>query len=452
MQKTLLFVLIFLGLSVKSYTQNKSTDNKKLSLDEIEKIVAADSTMCNTFPDLEQMGFQINYSPDNKIRLFSWKTEKPEYNRRYSPFIIQYKVAPNKTKIFSHNKHYSDYVLKDKYSYEAIDMYMQPDTLSYLNQIYHIRDGLYIISAQTPIDTLDSGEIVFEHTLFGFDIGRGKLKKAYLFTNENDRPINYFSYRLKTKNIYNPSSFEIIGSRLEVPKTNSEGNFNKEYSVFHFNGASFENEQQYYQRLTESGSKPKIITRLYYKDENNMSYTTTTCPRCRTSLILEITSDSIAQIEGETNKITLKADEKLILNYPYLKTFNGYCFIESMGLYELEETKEDYSSWYTKEKDLNVAYITGREWAEPYEILRYSALKFTRKTTEKEQNSVQWAIEIDGKLKYLDSDPYSGNQIDLQMKEEWLGKTIKVFAYIDKLNRNIFQETEITDKKDHNHY
>ena len=68
---------------------------------------------------------------------------------------------------------------------------------------------------------------------------------------------------------------------------------------------------------------------------------------------------------------------------------------------------------------------------------------------DKEHSLVHWALEVDGELQLLESEEWHGTQIDLQMKEEWLGKTIKVTPYIQgrEMDERMTIETKVVPYK-----
>lgn len=411
--------------------QDKKIQYEQL-VDDLQQRIIQDSRMKLKIQDIPDSNIRIIESDDRKIRLLTWK----QYNTPYYEHLIQYSIAPNKARYFHFGNPYgykSKSTLGDILSRESI----------IIDTILHINNGNYLLQGIMNNK---------EYRLISIDIGRGILKSAYLFHNEiNEAPLNDISLSVDTS-IYNIRKIktELIGNKLKIPKADSLNNFTGEYVDCFFNGSYFEDSISYHDRLPGIQDGKELITRLYFKDADNKIMITSTYPKDKVSLELDYVTNH--RIEYNPKKpYTLKIkNDKEIEHYQGgffdiavpLKPINDRFMIENVCPYYLpiiseEETKDDILH--------SVTYTAGRESAYPYEWLRYSAVAFNRIIKYEESARIRWALEIDGKIKILKGKKWRGPQIDLQMEEEWLGKTIQIIPYIEgcQMDKSVAIETTI---------
>lgn len=90
---------------------------------------------------------------------------------------------------------------------------------------------------------------------------------------------------------------------------------------------------------------------------------------------------------------------------------------------------------------LLVKAATGKSEALPNEVIEYKVTSYNlSNVSDSDRRRVKWDIEIDGKQETLSS---KGESIELEMKREWLGKSISLMPYIKQPTPKVRVETHI---------
>ena len=357
-------------------------------------------------PSSEQRFIQSN---DKKIRLFSIPTSEdgePDYIHE-----IEYDVAPGKTRTTALNDYRS-------LSFNADDF---PALI--IDTIYHVHRNTYLLEGI-------SGD---KYCLMGVDVGRGIAKDAYVFQDQDaHEPVCFISISVDTTQYaIGEIKAQLFGNEIRLPEW-KDSIFSGDYISLYFNGVHYEDASSYAETVSKTQEDKEIIVRIYFKDEDNKRRQTELFSRQSYSVII----DAVTQKDKLTSPTSLKIEsdskdehfqgKRFNVKMP-LKPINDMVFIEGLDSYHFPII----SQRKFLKKLRKVMYSAGREAAFPYEWLRYSAVIFNRPINDKEWHHVRWALEVDGELRLLEGEQWQGPQIDLQMQEEWLDKTIRVIPYIE---------------------
>ncbi|MDR3236177.1 MAG: hypothetical protein LBT48_05550 [Prevotellaceae bacterium] len=388
----------------------------------LKAIIQADSTMSNPFIELQEQHIRIISSPDGKIRVFQWRNSDT-IQTSYS-HIVQYSVFEGKTRLFS-----TDYTFLNEVCYDTI----YPP----------LRNGVYLFE----------GDVAADRRLLGCDISSGVFRKAYPFNSTENQPLYATNIYCSVKEIQNPPHFQLEKDRLMIPEMNGDSIFTGKYSDLYFNGAYFEPlevKQVRAEKKERAGGKYPKILRFCFKDKWNR-YTIEAVDNGIMSIALDISNDSIEELEGETISISLTCDDYCgncpKIEIPHVAIRNGRYYIENFNVRKQCQTNTNRLILLGKKLyRQRVLDVAGLPEAVPYQRLRYTASRFTRVPDVETSKLVRWALEVDGRIQRLDAEQYHGMQIELEMKEEWLGKEIRVIPYLKKVNRKIAQATTIIDE------
>jgi len=418
-------------------SENKVAEHDKALSDSIQSLLQSDPYLSDPLSSLKKQGIHILESADKMIRIVSWKKRAGYFPSADSYcHIVQYNIAPGKTRFAYFGFDCGHY---DRFTYDY-DMY--------ISKIHDLDEGTYILEGVQKYDYNN------EYKLIGIDIGRGILKNAYIFSEEGNDASMSFSVT------YNPdctieSEYILREWHLQVPVLDENGCLTSDYSDYYFNGAYFVNGNEYEELLPDMLEEKDIITRLYYKDGDNMNTIMAYSPTDPISLITDVSRLKGNELKDipYTIKLSSTDDDEHESGQTFehsliLRLINNKVFIESINTYYLKADDTTAERSYDLKR---VIYTAGREKALPYEWLRYTAVAFNCLPSEEECKSVRWAIEIEEELYLLDADIYSGTQIDLQMKEEWIGKEIYVIPYIkvNEIYRDIAIKTLVLADNDY---
>ena len=115
--------------------------------------------------------------------------------------------------------------------------------------------------------------------------------------------------------------------------------------------------------------------------------------------------------------------------------------------YKEEEVKQAPVEQEEKEeKKLLIEKIEGEKEAFPGQKIKYKVIRYNKsdgEVTQKDRDSVRWAIKVDGKQEDLQE---TGETIMLEMKQEWAGKEILVMACLESFTEKVSQKTKVKSK------
>lgn len=368
-------------------------------------------------------------SDNGKLRLLTFRA--PNKGKLQYIHELRYKVAPNETRSSS---------LQDPrfFNFSAYNSLI-------INKIHHVEGDTYLLEG------INEGN---EYILAGIDIGRGIAKNAYFVTPTDGEHKSLISFSFDTLN--HPTKemkAEFAGDRLRLPNygqdERAEG---KEYVDYYFNGTHYEDSLSHVNTVRETQNGEEIITRIIFKDEENRFAIDALYPKMLYSVVVTIVSEGGNYKRPTSLRLESTEKEEHFQGKKFnvsmsLQMINGRVFVEGLDSYHFPIIKAP--RWWQKRKLKNVKYTAGRKSAFPYEWLRYSAVMFNCPIKDKEHSLVHWALEVDGELQLLEGEEWHGTQIDLQMKEEWLGKTIKVTPYIQgrEMDERMTIETKVVPYK-----
>lgn len=377
---------------------------------------------CDTLNWSDYSEMYITQSDDKKITLLTFRTD--DKDSLYYIHELRYHIAPNKIRSSS---------LQD-FRFFSLDDYKS----LIINKIYCIKDNTYLLEG------INRGN---EYFLMGIDVGRGIAQNAYLLPLEEEKLTNFISVPFDTvRYTAKEMKAKIRGERLRIPNYSSS-QFAGEYVDYFFNGMHYEDSLSYANTIQRTENGEEIITRIYFKEENNLFSIDALYPKMAYSVVVTIASKdgmyaSPVDLRLKNSGKDEHFEEKLYDVSMPLRVINGTVFVEGLDSYHFPIIK---TRKWLKPKLKNVKYTAGRKFAYPHEWLRYSAVIFNRPIKKEEHKLVRWALEIDGDLQLLEGEEWNGTQIDLQMKKEWLDKTIKVIPYIEgqKIDQKIAVETMV---------
>jgi len=363
-------------------------------------------------------------SEDKKLRLFSAPVED-KYGWHYG-HTIEYDIAPGKVR--TTNLYDSRF-----FSFSAFDF---PELI--IDTIYHVHKDIYLLEGVTGN----------EYCLLGVDIGRGIARDAYVFQNwDTDEAISCISVLVDTaKYAIEDVKVKFSGNSIRLPKWGDDA-FSADYVYQYFNCVHYENSISYSETAPKVEEGRAIITRIYFKDEDNRLKQDALYSFQTYSVVVDVAAQngeftSPLHLSLENQGESEHFQGKFYNVKMALKLINGATFVEGLNSY--------YFPIISQRKFLrgglrSVVYTAGRESAFPYECLRYTAVIFNRPIKDKERSRVRWALEVDGKLQLLEGENWQGPQIDLQMRDEWLHKKILVIPYIEgnPINYKVAIETTI---------
>ena len=386
-------------------------------------------------------------SPDKKLRLLSTPIE--DQNEDQTDYIIHYKHA------LEYGIGYDGKTDKTRttYLYNRRCFSFATEDLSELviDTIYHVHNTTYLLEGFSGIN----------YYLLGVDIGRGIAKDAYILQNlDTHKPVCFISFPIDTIRYPMEEAIEkvrahISGNMIRLPRPTGES-FSGGYSYQYFNGAHYEGGVSHVETMEKMEDSKEIITRMYFKEETNRKAVSKLYPGQIFSVVIDIASpkDSLKaplslRLEN-TEKHEHFQGKYFNIRMP-LKPIGNTVFIEGLDSYHFPPITSPKTPKKTslrnlfKKKLRRVEYTAGRKSALPYEWLRYSAVIFNRPLEDKEYNRIHWALEIDGELQLLEGKKHQGPQIDIQIQEEWLNKTIRVIPYIkgNPINHKVAIETAV---------
>lgn len=370
-------------------------------------------------------------SDNGKLRLLTFRA--PNKGKLQYIHELRYEVAPNETRTSS----LQDPRFFDFSAYNSL----------IINKIHHVEGDTYLLEG------INQGN---EYVLAGIDIGRGIAKNAYFISTKENNNETILSFPFDT--IKYPASEMIAnfdGDKLRLSNGGQdESTVEEEFTDYFYDGTHYTHDSLSYAKIKEETAKDKeMITQLYFKGEDNLFAVEHLYAGTPFSVVVAISSKN-GEAEGSTT-LQLSSDSpdehaegKLFDVTLVLRPLKGTYFVEGIDTYHLPILKKP--RWWQKPKLNKVVYTAGRSTAYPYEWLRYSAVMFNRPIKKIEYSLVRWALEVDGELQLLEGEEWHGTQIDLQMKEEWLGKTIKVTPYIQgrEMDERMTIETKVVPYKE----
>lgn len=417
MKKTILILIIL--CSIIHLNGQEKTDSIQIPSYIKKDFLICDTVNWNTYPKLHDIE-----SNDKKIRLLTFNAGNDSTCRYIHE--LRYKTTPTTIQSSS----LQDFRFFDLQQFQSLR----------IDTIYHVTKDIYILEGMNEEN---------EYFMMGIDIERGIARNAYIFPQEEkeeETPICLISFPVDTtKYIAKKIKAELEGNKIRLPET-KENQFTGKYINYYFNGAHYEDSLSYSTTYSHTRQGEEIITRINFKDGNNRWILKKLYASQPYSVEMMIAS------ENEIIKpvsLTLQNEDKtehwkgkLFEINMTLKPINGTVFVENLDSYRFPIIK---SRKWLKPKLKTVKYTAGRKEAFPFERLRYTAAIFNRPIKEEECQLVRWALEIDGNLQLLDGKEWQGTQIDLQIRKEWLGKTILVIPYIEgrSINKKVAIKTTI---------
>lgn len=440
----LLFLLFSLSNHSTANQINKKTTEQLLSDQKLEKEDMSDKLIVNlektlvSDPKFKKVlskeikeGFDVIESDDKQIRIVSWKSNN-EWNR-----ILQFKVA-NKV---SRYVHYNDQFY-NSVPYDFIDINLDPQ--DELLKIYKLQTGIYMF------ETVRKSESMYNiHKLLGVDISRGIIKKAYLFTDESERPSNTSNFETRDT-LEDKYKFIVDDWNLKIPDIE-----NREYLNLFYNGANYIDADEYEKQRPFLDKTSIYFSRLYFKDvENRKAIFHTQNASDNISLTIDLVQGKGKIIRDTLAPILLRSSEsnehksgELFTYYLKLKPINNQMFIENASLYNIPFEIMDTTQDNTLSK---VVFCAGKNEALVYETLRYTAMAFNCILNGNDDNKIKWVVLVNNKLEKLKGRKYQGVQIDLQMKKKWIDKEIIVIPYINgfEIDKEVGIKTKVKTRYD----
>lgn len=388
--------------------------NKGLSFDNLKRKIA------------QQDFLKLVSSDDNKLFSIQWNQGGADYLH----YLLVHNVADGVYHVQNERLYYNDDFDNENAS-------------SLIDQIRKIKNtNRYIIYiANHKTETM---------CLFGVNLQDNVLKKEYMFGDG----ISCWDIKFPNSEQFavRRDLLNLKGAELFYPVFDEENNACDGYLFY--NGFKFTDIESYNQALacieakkggTKIGRKYRILSKSSDWVEDSYS---------KTGL------DFI--IDRYTN---FKTDEESVLQYRFYRSdlcpqLEGQeaCALDSINLflplYEGRAQLDGLNSALLKEQLLSHCnpvkqsspqpiYIAGYDEAFSYEKVKYTAVLFDREVESKDVGALLWAVEVDGKVLYLDKDKYKGMQISLDMNPRWEGKVIRVMPYIGKLDSHFYCETEV---------
>lgn len=287
--------------------------------------------------------------------------------------------------------------------------------------------------------------------LFGVNLLDNVLKKEYMFGNGK----SFFEISFPKSFAERNNLINLEGLQLIYPIFEADGNVCDGFLFY--NGFCFTDIETYNRELSDielkgfkkTGRKYRLLSvssdwvdepysktgvdfvidrYTNFKDDSQgiVQYSL-----CKTDLCPLLDADAVPEVDS------------LCL---YLPLFEGRLLVDGLTPMILEEQLLSHLALDKKKSSPQPIYTAGYDEAYPYQKVRYTAMLFDRKPEVRDIERMSWAIEIDGKLEYLDKAKYSGMQIYLEMNPKWEGKVIKVIPYIGKPDTHFFSETQIVSR------
>lgn len=432
----MLFTMLMPLFLVAQQSDGAITDADSDRYTAISEAVDGDQSMSDPFADLQEQGVTICSSADGAVRTFSWETEQKQGHRHYNT-VIQYRVARGVAR---------QTPLRGYFQASYFDFFE-----SYrIEKIHNFYRGIYLLEGSfiTPDDNRGSA-------LFAYDLSSGILKKSFLFRADSLN-LNHISFHQSTAGSGSEAplaKFGIEEEKLFVPTVDSTGQFSGGYETLYYNFGFFETEQAHKERIATSEKGKFYISRIVIKDGDNLEAISDFLVGNNLSIIVNLShrNDDNPQVtERDKIDLTFNFDDEDFAGAPVLEIakiplIDGVGYVENMDITSLCEEivksrKQKLWSWAKPQRVLDVA---GLDCAVPYQYLRYTAVRFTRKPSERECRSIRWVLEVDGERQLLDKEEFSGTQIELMMQPHWAGKTIRVTPYIKKIKLSAGIETAV---------
>lgn len=378
----------------------------------IEKGIAKDAKMARNIKTMQaQSRLCISESEDKRVRVYSW----PKFGGEGYSFIIQYKIAPHKSRLSTSRS--SLRLLED------MDVYS-------IYEVNHLQEGVYLLKGRNNNGT----------AVMGIDIISNFLYKSYVFDGEKGEPIAFKKALTLNEARVDDMKFISQGKTLEIPETMGLNLYTGKRAMYYYNGVFFDDEEMHQTRIdsTHIGH----ILRLTFRDAM-WEPLSSIYPGGSWSLVADVCNDGTNLNSVRRDTISLRDDERGNKKFKFLlRNINGAMTLENLCFDEMYERDSLYAN-PTKVGLPTVTYACGKRTAFTYERLRYTAVCFDKQPSPEQLDLIFWAVEVDGKLRHLDKKKYYGNQIYLQMDEKWADKTIRVIPYIEKIDTSIYQETKI---------
>lgn len=417
--------------------KNRNSDNEDLESEMLDRYVVEmireamykDLKMKNNFAKLTETGrVKVVVSDDKRVRMLMWKNSKsrPNYSTGsdYS-YIVQYGTVKGKSRV-EYRSHY----------YNAFGSPLHEEFLGYdIDCIEYLQNGTYLFFCSKKGTT----------KIMGIDLLLNSFSASPVFKSEGDRRYSHlyqvdYTPKQSTDNL----DFILKGNTLEMPVFDKAGAYTGERAKLYFNGIYFEDYEPYQVKVDSAKIKGgNYIGALSFRNKN-MQIITSHYPGQRVTLIAQNYNDGVHyEDDGKLSQITLRDDEDE--NFPNivikLPTQDWRMVVAGLPPSEIAD-------YYYQCRDTlkvgtpNVSYVVGDASAYDDQYVIYTAVCYDKDPTDEEYAMVRWAVEVEGKLTYLDTKKYNGPQIKLLMNEKWVGKTITVYAYINYLSPTLFPDAQ----------
>lgn len=394
----------------------------------VSEIVNRDQAMSDPFEALQEEDITIATSPDGAVRAFSWNSGlSGAFSYEYHT-VVQYRVTDDVSRL-----------LPQEVAYYSRTEYEDVLAAHRIDKIHRLSEGIYLLEGRSADGSTS--------TLFAYDILSGIMRKAFLFEVDGTTQ-SHIGFQHTTDG--EEPAFRLDGDKLFVPEIDSEGEFTGEYSTLYYNFGFFETAEQHAERIATSEKGKHYITRIVFKDGDNLEATEEYIQGSNLSLMINMThiNDDDQQPTGDRFDLKLTCD--FVKGNPVIKMvglplIDGVGYVENLDVMTLCDNivKSRKSRLWAWAKPLRVLDVAGITVAVPYQKLRYTAVRFTRKPKKKRYDDVKWILDVNGSVQLLDGEAYSGTQIELTMQPEWVGKRVRVIPFIKRIETDVYAETTV---------
>lgn len=288
--------------------------------------------------------------------------------------------------------------------------------------------------------------------LLGVDLSDNILKKEYMFAD------NSFCFDVKFAKSFSDRArlINLKGLQLVYPVFEANGDVCDGFLFY--NGFNFTDIESYNKELADIETKGEKKMGRKYRLLSESSVLVAGPP---VKIGVDLIADRYTDFKTETSS--------KIVKYSYCKTdiCPGLKDCSDLGVDSLSlflpshlgrSSVDGVSSAMFEEQFLShrlpekktaaqPIYIAGHDEAFSYQKVRYTALLFDKKISEKDVENLLWAIEIDGKVYPLDKEKYKGMQISLDINPKWEGKVIRVIPYLGgAVDTHFYCETAIVSR------